>query len=344
MNMGTQLHSSPILTVNTMSKIRIVFIGNLITLPYSPDHAGILQTFEEFKEIGVIEDYQIVDCHQVHSLGLDIIEIIRPFKPTLVINGMTDSMSNGWIIEIGKAFPDIIQVQSMWDFRPTNLNYDGLWDKWRESGPYLDLITLSNREQLDWWAKDFDVETMYWPHGCVVQDTEFDKNYNVDCVFVGDRHATPPYDERVKFIDSIDEILKENGTSITWINKPGGDAGVERAQIWKDLGKIYYSAKTVLDISHFWDSNGYASGRYFYSSGLGGCSISKRFPGCEDLFPEGTKAYFGTPEEAAFKIKYYVENKKERDEIKKSGKEWANLHHNYTKRFLELFHKLNIKI
>ncbi|MEX0596428.1 MAG: glycosyltransferase, partial [Candidatus Paceibacterota bacterium] len=264
-------------------------------------------------------------------------EIIKD-KPDLIIHGMTDSLSKIIPIRVKEKLPNTIQVMSMWDFRPRSLNYDGLWDTWTKSGPYLDLITLSNKSQVEWWEKDFGVETMYWPHGCVVKDVEYSDEYASDTVFTGDRHASGPYNARVEFIEKISKYVP-----IVWINKGGGDSDPERGKVWQDLGKIYHSAKTVLDISHFWNDPGYASGRYFYTSGLGGCAISKRFPDCEELFPEGTKIYFDTPEEAADKIKFYITNEKERNEVKRRGKEWCNKYHSYEIRFKELFNKLDIK-
>lgn len=324
------------------SKTRVIFVGNLYTLPYSPDHAGVTQALKQLKESDEIEDFEIADPHYHHVSGKNIVDTMKEFGPTLIVHGMTDSLTSRWISQIGQAMPDVIQVMSMWDFRPRILNYDGLWETWKEAGKYLKLITLSNKEQLDWWREDFGVMTMYWPHGCVVKDVEFDPKFQYDCVFVGDRHMAPPYNERVKLIDEIDRLLRQNGKKIEWINKPGGDANQERAQLWKDLGKIYYSSKTVLDISHFWQADGYASGRYFYTSGLGGCAISKRFPSCEELFPEGTKAYFDTPEEAVKKILFYIENELARDTMKKRGKVHANKHHTYDVRFKQLFNILGL--
>lgn len=319
------------------SKLKVCIVGNMITLPWSPDHAGIVQTLEKFKKRGNIKDYMIADCSWHNTNNVDIVDTISEFKPDFILHGMTDSLSGEWPERIRERLPNAIQVMSMWDYRPQILNYDGLWDTWKKSGPYLDLVTLSNKGQLDWWANDFGVETIYWPHGCAIKDVEFDDKYVFDTVFTGDRHITGPYNERVKFIDEINKY-----TPITWINKGGGDADTERGKVWQDLGKIFHSAKTVLDISHFWDDPGYASGRYFYTSGLGGCAVSKRFPDCEELFPEGTKAYFDTPEEAAHKIRYYINNEKERNDIKVKGKEWANKYHTYEVRFKELFKKLNI--
>lgn len=312
------------------NKPKIVLVANILTLPFSPDHSGLKQGVEQ---LGL--EYLIVDPHYHHSTGTNIVDTILPFEPDIICHGMTDSLSSHWIKQIGEVMPNVIQVMSMWDYRPKNLNYDGLWESWKENAPYLKLITLSNKGQLDWWKQDFGVEAMYWPHGCIVKDVEYDERYNFDTIFVGDKHYAEPYKKRA---DLIDEISRK--TQVEWINKGGGDSDKERKQIWKDLGKIYYSSKTCLDISHFWDEPGYASGRYFYTSGLGGCAISKRFPECEELFPEGTKIYFDTIEEAVDKIKFYVNNEKERNEVKKKGKEWANKYHNYKLRFKQLFEKI----
>ncbi len=315
-----------------MRNIKLCFVGNLKTLPYSPDHAGVIQGLEK---LGI--DYFIADPSESGGTQEGLTNAIVNGNPDIIIHGMTDSLSLIIPPKVKERLPNAIQVMSMWDYRSKDMNYDGLWDKWTLSGPALDLITLSNKNQLDWWAEAFDVKTMYWPHGCVVKDTEYDDKYNYDTVFVGSRNESYPYNKRVELIDAINK-----NAPVTWLNEAGGDSHPARIEVWKDLGKIYNSAKTVLDVSHFWDANGYASGRYFYTSGLGSCAIAKRFPGCEELFPEGTKTYFDTPEEAAHKIKFYIDNEKERNKIKKAGKKWANKYHTYEVRFKELFKTLNI--
>lgn len=317
-----------------MRKFKLCFVGNLKTLPYSPDHAGVIQGLER---LGI--DYFIADPKESGETQESLTEAIISGKPDVIIHGMTDSLSLIIPPKVKERLPKAIQVMSMWDYRSQDMKYDGLWDKWTLSGPALDLITLSNKNQLDWWAEAFGTETMYWPHGCVVKNVEYAEEYNHDAVFVGGRNENEPYVRRVKLIDSINQK-----TPVKWINAPGSDGTPERIKVWKDLGKIYHSAKVALDVSHFWDADGYASGRYFYTSGLGACAVTKRFPGCEELFPEGTKAYFDTPEEAAHKINFYLANEKERNKIKKAGKEWANKYHTYEARFSELFKYLGIKI
>jgi hypothetical protein len=312
--------------------MKLTFVGNLITLPYSPDHAGVRQGMEYLKETGKISGYNIVEPHIYGNRNQDFANAVAATNPDIVIHGMTDSLSQIIPPMVKQQLPNVIQIFSMWDYRPDNLQYDGLWERWKQSAPALDLITLSNKNQLAWWKDEFETETMYWPHGCVIQEPQYDEKYAYDCVFVGGRNDSWPYSERVKLIDEISEHI-----NVEWINAPGGDSNSERIQIWKNLPKIYHSAKTVLDISHFWDADGYASGRYFYSAGLGGCSITKRFPGCEDLYPDNTKIYFDTPEEAIEKIKFYVENEKKGDKVKSAAQSYTKENHSYMKRFDELW-------
>ncbi len=314
------------------SSPKICIVGNMLTLPYSPDHAGIIQGLEELQTEGVIDSYFIADIAKHQSFGEEaIINTIIANKPDIVLHGMTDSLSMIWPPKIKEKLPNTIQIFSMWDYRPVSLNYDNLWSKWKLSGSALDLVTLSNKDQLDWWSKDFGVTAKFWPHGCVVKDPEFNELYQHETVFVGSRNDSVPYNERVKLIDRINNL-----TPVKWINEAGSDSNMARIKVWKDLPQIYVSAKTVLDISHFWDSPGYASGRYFYSSGLGGCAVTKRFPGCEELYPEGIKYYFDTPEEAADKIKWLLNNPDIIEETKRVAWEYNRNHHSYRVRFKQL--------
>jgi hypothetical protein len=223
----------------------------------------------------------------------------------------------------------------MWDYRPKELFYNGLWGQWIKQGKYLDLITLSNKEQIKWWEQEFGVKVIYLPHGCVIQKPQFDKDFRRECIFIGARNNFYPYDRRVKLIDEIARKV-----NITWLDAGGGDDSPERAKMWQDMAKYYYSSDTILDISHFWDIDGYTSGRYFYSAGLGGCCITKRFPGCDALYPEGVKLYFDTVDSAIEKIELCLKNSSYVKDIKQKAWEWSKKYHNYKIRFTTLFHQL----
>ncbi|MFA6097557.1 MAG: glycosyltransferase [Candidatus Paceibacterota bacterium] len=292
-------------------KVSIVFEGK--RAPFGPDHKGLIQGAEE---LGL--DYQVIDPTmgiKPHVLAAEV----RDFKPDLVLHHMTSSLNQGLPELIGK---DIKQIYWMLDYHE---NYRDEWEMWIRQKGYLDHIFLSNYKQLDMWKEAFECPSTYLPHGCYVSESEKDPSQKYNCVFIGGKMYFEPYEKRARLLDNIEKLCP-----FTTLNANDVEG---RNEIWKNMPRIYHSSDTVLDVSHYWDVPGYASGRYFYSAGHGACSITKRFPRCEELYPEGTKIYFDTPEEASNKIKYYILHEKEREEIKKRAYEHNKEFHNYKKRW-----------
>lgn len=300
--------------------MRIVYVGELDRTPYAPDHMGIRQGFEELKL-----DYLIVD--PILNTPDTVVRLVNEFAPDLVIHGNTDSLSLGIIPRINAR-----QVFFMGDFRPDG--YYEHWDKWIENSRGLSAILLSNREQLDMWSKAFGVPAFFWPHGSYVPEVlEKDEQWKDKIVFIGSFHDHPPFQERANFIKQLAEHVP-----ITFVNGDGVDG---RNKVWLDMPKIYHSAKFVLDISHFWGVPGYASGRYWYAAGLGGCSLTKRFPGCEDFYLDKQhKFYFDTIDEAIELVNTITEE--EREQVKQQAYLWNKANHRYAVRFQELFKLLGL--
>lgn len=302
--------------------MEIAYVGGLKVLPYSPDHAGILQYFKG----------SLIDP----NISIPMIEQIREARPRYVIHGVTDSLTQGLAIQIKEEFPDTKQVFWMMDYRPQEMNYDGLWDKWTQSKGCFEHIFLSNKDQLNWWSGAFDCPTSFLSHGCVVQNPRFSHQYRYPAVFIGAKGEGKWWGDRTQLLNEIKELV-----SFEWLNAGGGDGDAKRIEMWKNMPLIYYSSDVVLDVSQFWQARGYASGRFFYSAGLGGCCVSKRFPDCEELYPQGTKDYFDTTAEAAEKIKFYQKNAKAREQMKMRAWEHNRLYHNYQLRLNEIYAKLN---
>lgn len=305
---------------------KVVYIGGLNYLPHAPDHLGIRQGFEMLgTDYYILDD--IVDYPDHEEVAKKIIEI----QPDLVIYGETRPVAG--VPPLIKDKIKGLQVFWMLDYRPqtdaSNTDYDGGWNHWRQAAPYLDAIIISNKEQIEWWKKDWCLPTFYLPHACwIPPKLEFDEQFKFPTVFIGGRNPFSWYNDRVELIDKINELV-----GVEWINQ-GGEG---RLQVWKDMPKYYHSSDTVLDISHSWKSRGYCSGRYFYTATLGGCCITKWFEDCEDLFPDGTKHYFNTPEEAAKLIEYYRSHPKEREKNKIKTAQYAWKNHSYKIRFEQLF-------
>lgn len=299
--------------------MRIVVTVAHETEPTAIDHLGVRQGLDWLGW-----DYLLIDP----KAGMDAMaDSIVAFRPDLVLYYMDNTLKAGIPKEVREKY-DCKQAFWQMDYRPRRMDYDGQWRDWKGMAPYLDHIFLSNRGQIEWWREEWGLPVTYLPHGSWVPDRPvFDSDERYPCVFMGAMNGQWPYNARKELIEEIME-----GTEITVINA-GGD---ERNDNWTRMPAIYHSSDCVLDVSHFWDDPGYASGRYFYSAGLGGACVTKRFPRCEELYPQGTKLYFDTPNEAVESIERLQKDAKLRQGTKDAAYGHNKEHHNFKLRFEEI--------
>jgi spore maturation protein CgeB len=101
---------------------------------------------------------------------------------------------------------------------------------------------------------------------------------------------------------------------------------------------LYYgSSKLCFDVSRDWTIRKYASNRYYVIAGNGGLGLCRRFPGCEEQYPEGVgKVYFDEIEDMLEKARYYIEHDEERNKIKQAGLDWTKKYHTYPVRIKEI--------
>jgi len=299
---------------NKMEIRKIAYIGELERTPDSPDHRGIRQGLENYESL--IVDPVLYSPEENRKK-------IEDFKPDLIIHQNTDSLGQ----ELGKIFRPYTKYQVFWqlDFQPTMEGY--CWDRWNTEG--YDAVFLSNRDQIQGWGEKFNAPCHYLPHGCVVQTPIYDEKFRHKVLFIGGMIDGDWYSDRFKLLQELQPFDHITGE------------GVEgRNEVWRNMPALYHSSDCVIDVSHSWTADGYASGRFFYTGGLGACSITRRFPGCEDLYPKGTKAYFETPEEAKELIEFYTTHKAEREMMKYKAWKHNQKFHTYKQRFEEICSKL----
>lgn len=297
---------------------KICYVGELDRTKNAPDHLGIRDGLTHWE--GLVADPVLY--------GIDhAIRLVQDFQPDLLIHGNTDTLGYAY------QFRNHCKKQVFWmlDYQPTIEQY-AWWDVWKRDKGQFDALFISNKDQIDDWKEAFDCPTYYLPHGCVVQKLVKDEEEHYPLVFIGQMTESDWFANRYRLIKDIEKL-----TPITYINEHGVS---ERDAIWKRIPAIYHTSDCVLDISHTWKAEGYASGRFFYSGGLGGCSITKRFPGCEELYPKDCKAYFDTPEEAVELIKFYQSHEKEREAMKVRAWKYNKKFHNYKLRFEQMINKL----
>jgi hypothetical protein len=309
--------------------IRFIYVGELIRTPWAPDHLGIIQGLSQLKNEGVISEWKIVDPVLYPD---KVVQDCNAFNADLIVHGNTDSLDREWCREIKAP-----QAFFMGDVQLSKDKYHN-WNNWIKNSGQFQGLFISNRDQLGMWSEAFKAPAYFWPHGCYVLDKlEKDDAFKHDLLFIGAMNNGGDYQTRFNLITRLNELYP-----VDHLTRDDVDG---RNQIWRDLSKLYHSSNFVLDVSHFWNIDGYASGRYWYSGGYGACSLTKRFPGCEEFYEDKVhKLYFDTPEEAKELIEFYSKHDDSREKIKIAAYERNKNRHNYKVRFLDMFDKLGIKI
>ena len=306
--------------------MKVVLVGTEIPLweKYCPNMQGQQQALDL---MGI--DYKFIDCRARLSWAKDVIQ----YEPDLVVYLLMDALiSNDDAYQVKRQLPDVKTV--MW--------YGDLRDERTGGIPHIDFTDVldrffvSNDGQHRFWKAMVGLEGEYLPLACDYKvEREYDERYAYDVVFIGGMYRGV-LGRRTKLLNKIMEEI-----DVKQINE---ESPKRRALVYKNMPKIYGSSKISLDVSNFWDIPGYTSNRGFIIPMYSGFSLSKRFPGCEDLFEdEKHKVYFDTAEDAIDKIKYYLNNKEEREKIREAGHKHALANHTYIERFKTMFNKLGLK-
>lgn len=258
------------------------------------------------------------------------VEQILAFEPDLVVYALRDMISHkDWRDQIRAGLPDAKIVMWYGDLR------NELTGQWEADCREMDAMFVSNNAQEKFYKTGWRMKNVYYlPLGCEpMAEPIFNKKYEFDFVFIGGQISEGAFQKRSK---EIDKFKLDGG--LTVINSFEPDI---RARIFQAMPVIYSSAKIALDVSHFTNIEGYTSIRFFEIPAMFGFALTKRFPGCEQLYPAGARVYFDTFEEAMELKNYYLVNEKERrDIIKKAHKH--SYQHTYDKRFLKMFELLNL--
>ncbi len=283
---------------------------------YCPNFVGMQ---EGLKTLEI--EHRLFSCRP----RLDINAVIN-YQPDLIIYGLVDMVRHrDWRIEIRKKLPETRIVMWYGDLR--NAETGGTI---KTDMSEIDMMFVSNMEQEDHYRKTWKVPGCHFlPLGSPVYTPQYDKRFDFDFVFIGGVITGSGFLDRAKTMWEY----RRNGLKIL-----DGDARRPslRAKIFKQMPVIYRSSKIVLDQSHFTNIHGYTSNRFWIVTGSGGFALTKRWPGCEYFYPEGTRAYFDTFDESLSLRDYYLSNPEAREKIRLAGYSQAQKH-TYDKRFATMF-------
>jgi len=268
-----------------------------------------------------------IDYYEIDLLYFNknqVIKEVSDYQPDLLIYGLTDVFYQDYYKEIRECMKGKI---AFW-------YADYVDDKSKHVldinlKKYIDYMFVSNDAQKEYWKQKIGVEAHFIPMaGTPVDTIQYDSKYDFNVVYIG-LVSDDLSNERGVIIKQMME-----NTSITIINKRQID---ERMKVYREMPKIYGSAKICLDISYTWEVEKYTSSRYYVIANCGGFSLCKRFPGCEELYPTGIgKVYYDTVDEFLELKNYYLKHPEERNKIRKKGLEHSRKYHTYKNRIKEI--------
>lgn len=281
------------------------------------------------KNLGI--EHIALDCRLQQKE--EILRTLRESKPDFILYALSDPLYNGWYKDIRQQNDCPI---AFWYCDMRDERTGGYWDM--NIDRYVDYVFLSNSGQIDFYKTHTGVENVHFiPQAVIPVDTIIQNpDFAYPTVFIGSMHTTDFWGRRYNFIGEIMNRIP----GAKHMNGTDKDA---RMEVYRSMPTVYGSAHTVLDISHVWDVEKYASNRYYVIPGMGGLSITKRFPGCEEQYPEGTKVYFDTADEAIEKINYYINHKDEATVIKEAALAHCKKHHTYKHRFRQMIDIVGLK-
>lgn len=283
---------------------------------YCPNFVGM--------QLGLAEmgiEHQLFSCRPVLN-----VEALIAYQPDFIIYGLIDMVkTHQKRLAIRNGLPKAKIVMWYGDLR--NEETGQIFADMSE----IDAMFVSNAAQNEYYQNKWKVpECHFLPLGSPLYSPVYKKKYDLDFIFVGATITGKGFLDRARIMLN----LKEKGLKI--IDAPAQKKPKLRATILKELPNLYYSAKISLDWSHFTEIQGYTSNRFWIITGSGGFALTKRWPGCTDFYPEGTRAYFDTPEEALELRDYYLTHPEEREKIRQAGYAHA-IHHTYSNRFATMF-------
>lgn len=283
---------------------------------YCPNFTGMTKGLTD---LGI--EHRLFGCRP----ELDFDAVIA-YQPDLVIYGLIDLVRKRAIrMRLRESLPNAKIVMWYGDLREARTG-----GQIHADVSEIDAMFVSNDAQADYYKERWQVpEVHFLPLGCQLYEPEYNPKFDFDFVFIGGMITGAGFLNRARMMWKF----KDRGLKV--VDGPMGRPSL-RAKVMKNMPAIYRSSKITLDVSHFTDVPGYTSNRFWIISASGGLALTKRWPGCENFYPEGTRLYFDTFEEALALRDYYLDHPEEREIIRAAGHAQA-ANHTYDKRFAKMF-------
>lgn len=210
----------------------------------------------------------------------------------------------------------------------------GRWKEYNKDNPYMNVEYFFTVDKLmaDWFNNNTDVKGYYLPAGVFKEECYISKKQKVmyEIVFTGNKDYHEEYPFRRELIEFLQKEFKNRFVHIGG----GSEYGIKRGD---ELNQIYSNAKIAIGDTLSIDFNypHYFSDRLFEQPGRGAFQIFPDIKGVEDMYIPGKEIVLyknGNLDDLKKKIDYYLENDKEREDIRINGHNKTIQYHTYENR------------
>jgi len=312
--------------------MKIAFVGNF-DVSYSSEnhHASSLETL----------GHEVVKLQEAKTRTETILEIAMDCDILVWVH------THGWVtegaIDVGMLFR-LLKKSGV-----ITLSYHlDLWlgikrQKDLEADPFykeIEHFFATDKLMADWFNSFTKVKGHYIPAGVYDKEVYIDRTphqFTNDVIFVGSKGYHSEWKYRPKLINHLSETF---GSKFTHI---GGDgAGTVRGA---ELNSLYGSSKVAVGdtLCLNFKYPYYFSDRLFESTGRGAFTIFPYITGIEDNFvidKEIVTYKFDDFNELDEKIRYYLENETEREQIRLAGHERTKKEHTYLHRWTAILERV----
>lgn len=263
-------------------------------------------------------DHKLFCCRS----GDGFIQELIDYKPDVIIYGLIDiAIESKWRERIRDGLPNSKIVFWYTDCRTEATGQISAVDL----SDTVDLFAVSNDGLKEYQKEHFGMEPVFVPQAVYPTPAPKFSQKVVDTygdfIFIGGKINRGGFETRMRLVTEIEHRL---GLQIV-----NGRTKTQRAKIYNLMPYLYGSATFSLDVAHFWDVPKYSSNRFWVIPGMWGFTLTKRFVGCEELYPEEVRVYWDTVEDLEDKMNYYRKYPEERKEIIQKGWQWTKDHHTY---------------
>ena len=317
-------------------KLRILYLGmeydyGVRERGLSFEHDNFLASLSQYPKAESVLHFDFVEKGQtigIPRMTNELYEVVQKFCPDVIFSIFFDEPHDP-VRDIFRKIAATTSTKSIGWFCDSHYRYDNFDRKW---APFLDYCVTTSTMAMGKYQRDgfgSKVIKSQWGFSPKYKHMPW-VSKDIQVSFVGQPHG-----DRRQVVD----LLKRSGIPIQVHGTGWG-----RRLSFDEMIETFNRSKINLNLSNSCDITAkQIKGRNFEVPGCGGFLLTGDAENLREYYEFGKEVVvYNSTEDMIEKIKYYLKNEAEREDITKAGYERTLRDHTYEKRFDEIFKKAGV--